>query len=81
MAKRKRRLRDHITTVMYGTFTSVAVVLVTSLMHDDRDTAMTSVLVGSTLLPLLAYLRILLRPRRRVTRAATPPTRPTRKRR
>lgn len=81
MAKRKRRLRDRITSIMYGTFIVVAFVLVTSLMRDDKNTAMASVLTGSALLPLLAYLRILLRPRRRVTRARKTPARPTRKRR
>lgn len=81
MAKRKRRLRDRITSVMYATFITVAFVLVTSLMRDDKSTAMASVLAGSALLPLLAYLRILLRPRRRVTRATKRPARPTRKRR
>lgn len=80
MPRPKRRLRDRITSLMYLTFILTSFVLVTSLLRDDLDTAMTSVLVASSLLPLFAYLRFLLRPRRRRRTPVSKPHHKTRSR-
>lgn len=84
---RKRRLHHAITNGMTVVFILCVFVLLTSVMRDDWNTAMASIVTGSTTIPALAYVRFLVRPHTkpkhlRTSRAQTRKrtTRPTSKR-
>lgn len=64
-SRHPRRLHHAITNIMTGVVIVCLFVLLTSLMRDDWNTAMASIVTGSALLPALAYVRFLLRPRKR----------------